>query len=123
MKRILLVEDNEINRKLCLNFLKKLGYTDVVTADNGQIAVDMLAADESIALVLMDCRMPVMDGYEATRVIRSSPVERISKIPIIAVTANSMVGDREKCLAAGMDDYYAKPISLDGLKEVIGRYV
>jgi CheY-like chemotaxis protein len=75
-------------------------------------------------LVLMDCQMPEMDGYEATEAIRSPDSKVMNRsIPIIALTANAMEGDREKCIDAGMDDYLAKPISVKGLEEILGNYV
>ena len=119
--RILLVEDNAVNQKIAINFLeKKLGYyTDV--ADNGKEALEPLMNND-YDLVLMDCQMPHMDGFETTRLIRdiSSPV-RNHKIPIVAMTANAMEGDREKCIDAGMNDYISKPVTLDSLAKVIER--
>ncbi len=119
--RILLTEDNVVNQKIALHFLeKKLGYhTDL--ANNGKEALERLE-DSDYNLVLMDCQMPEMDGYDTTRVIRNeNSTVRNHKIPIIAMTANAMKGDREKCLEAGMDDYVTKPINIEQLKEVIGR--
>jgi CheY-like chemotaxis protein len=119
--RILLAEDNIINQKVALRILeKKLGYhADVVT--NGKEAIDLLEKFD-YDLLLMDCQMPEMDGYEATRNIRdeNSPV-RNHGIPIIAMTANAMKGDREKCLEAGMDDYISKPINIKRLAEVVDK--
>jgi len=119
--RILLVEDNIMNQTVALRILDaKLGYrTDAVA--NGKEALEVLERTD-YDLVLMDCRMPEMDGYEATRAIRNpdSPV-RNHNIPIIAMTANAMKGDREECLAAGMDDYVAKPIDRQGLADAIVR--
>ncbi len=119
--RILLVEDNAVNQKIALRILeKKLGYrTDA--AVNGRKAIDMLEKFE-YNLVLMDCQMPVMDGYEATGIIRDKNSAVLNhKIPIIAMTANAMQGDREKCLEAGMDDYVSKPVDRKKLVEAIGR--
>ncbi len=119
--RILLVEDNAVNQKIALRILeKKLGYrTDA--AVNGKEAIDILEKFE-YNLVLMDCQMPVMDGYEATGIIRDKNSAVLNhKIPIIAMTANAMQGDREKCLEAGMDDYVSKPVNREKLVEAIGR--
>jgi len=124
-QRVLIVEDNFINQKLAVRMAEKLGYhPDVV--DNGKEALTALAK-ENYALILMDCQMPVMDGFEATRLIRERETatrseRQTSHIPIIAVTANAMQGDREHCLAAGMDDYLAKPIQLDTLRAVLHRW-
>jgi two-component system sensor histidine kinase/response regulator len=106
---ILLVEDNRINQKLALTVLKKLGY-QVDVAENGQAAIDCLSRNH-YKVVLMDCQMPVLDGYGATRRIRDSSSAVLNhSITIIAMTANAIAGDREKCIAAGMDDYLSKPI-------------
>ncbi len=121
--RLLMVEDNITNQQLAFCMLNdKLGYhTDVV--NNGKEAIEALK-NQTYNLVLMDCQMPEMDGYEATRIIRdvNSPVKN-HNIPVIALTANSMKGDREKCLAAGMDDYIAKPIRLQGISNIIEQYL
>ncbi|GAA5217413.1 response regulator [Corallincola platygyrae] len=103
---ILLVEDNDINQQIAVELLELVGLR-VNVSDNGQIALDMLAQADYDA-VLMDVQMPVMDGYAATRIIRENP--KYQSLPIIAMTANAMSGDREKCLAAGMNDHLAKPI-------------
>ncbi len=119
--RILLAEDNVVNLKIALRILeKKLGYhTDVVT--NGKEAVDSLEKFD-YDLVLMDCQMPVMDGYEATSTIRDKNSAVLNhNIPIIAMTANAMKGDRKKCLEAGMDDYVSKPINTEELADAIER--
>lgn len=107
--RILLVEDNRINQKVASGVLSNQGHR-VDIAENGELALAALAnADYDV--VLMDCQMPVMDGFEATRQLRKSTSVRNPAIPVIAITANAMHGDRELCLAAGMDDYVSKPIS------------
>src|SRR5258706_6069510 len=118
---VLLVEDNETNLRLTLLQLKRLGY-EADTACTGQQAVDAVASRDYM-LVLMDCMMPVMDGLEATRVIRQTEVDTGKHIPIIALTANAIEHeDRVACLNAGMDDYLAKPIDLEQLNVVIRRW-
>ncbi|MFQ5687691.1 MAG: response regulator, partial [Candidatus Scalindua sp.] len=119
--RILLAEDNMVNQKIALRLLdKKLGYhADVVT--NGKEVIESLEKLD-YDLVLMDCQMPVMDGYEATHRVRDeSSSVRNHSIPIIAMTANAMKGDREKCIEAGMDDYVTKPINVKSLGDAISR--
>lgn len=120
--KILIAEDNIVNQKVALGLLKKLGLKGD-TVINGQEAIDVLA-QTPYDLVLMDCQMPVMDGYEATRQIRDPNSAVINHgIPIIALTANAMQGDREKCLLAGMDDYLAKPITPKALAETLGKWM
>ncbi|MCX6625732.1 MAG: response regulator, partial [Acidobacteria bacterium] len=116
--RALLAEDNTINQKIASKLLAKAGFeSDVV--DNGAAAVDAVQKTP-YDFVLMDCQMPEMDGFEATAVIRQLEGDR-RHIRIIALTANAMAGDREKCLAAGMDDYLSKPVSLQSLLDAINR--
>jgi len=120
--RILLAEDNLINQKVAVKLLQKIGYyCDVVS--NGKEALDALSKEE-YDLVFMDCQMPVMDGYEASRKIRNSdsPIGDHT-VPVIALTANAMKGDREKCLHAGMDDYITKPINPKELGDVIKKWL
>ncbi len=117
--RVLLVEDNEINRELALELLVSNGL-EVEVATNGEEALAILRND-SFDGVLMDCQMPVMDGYAATRRIRSE--ERFSDLPVIAMTANAMVGDREKVIEAGMNDHIAKPIRLADMFAVMARWI
>ena len=108
-KQVLVVEDNMVSQKLMKLMLERDGWI-VHTAENGQIGVDKTAEIE-FACVLMDCDMPVKDGWQATREIREREAKRETQwVPIIAVTANAMAGDRQKCIAAGMDDYISKPV-------------
>jgi CheY-like chemotaxis protein len=116
---ILLVEDNEVNQKLACALLTRWGMVYSV-AGNGAVALDILK-QRSFDIILMDCQMPVMDGFEASSRIRALDDEHARTTPILAMTANAMEGDREKCLAAGMDDYISKPISPSILKEAIAR--
>jgi len=112
---ILLVEDNKINRKVALKMLESMGHT-VTVAENGRLAVDLIqAAPSGFDLVLMDIQMPVMGGEEATRKIRELEEGAPFRTPIIALTANAMKGDRERFLAAGMDDYLPKPVKKNDL--------
>jgi signal transduction histidine kinase/CheY-like chemotaxis protein len=117
--RILLVEDNAINQELATDLLGRAGII-VSVASNGQEALDMLAR-ESFDGVLMDCQMPVMDGYAATRALRQQPQWR--DLPVIAMTANAMVGDRDKAVAAGMNDHIAKPIKVHDVFATLARWV
>ncbi len=120
--RILLVEDNAINQLVALGVLKKMGYT-AQTAVNGALAIAWLET-EAFDLVLMDCQMPVMDGFEATERIRKSRTWATnSAIPIIALTANAMVGAKEQCLGAGMDDFVSKPIQRQELAEKLSHWL
>lgn len=106
-KKILVVEDNLDNRRILVYRLKRIGDFDIIEAGNGQEAL-VLVETETPDLIFMDLKMPVMDGWEATRRIRM--LERGGSIPIIALTAQAMAGDEQKALAAGCDDYVAKPI-------------
>jgi len=106
-KKILVVEDNLDNRRILVYRLKRMGEFEIVEASNGEEAVEMVGR-EVPDLIFMDLKMPVMDGWEATRRIRLLPAGE--RIPIIALTAQAMVGDEQKALAAGCDDYVAKPI-------------
>jgi len=117
--RVLLVEDNELNREVALGLLED-AHLAIETAENGQIAVQMVAAN-NYDLVLMDMQMPVMDGIAATRAIRLKP--QFQSLPIIAMTANVMESDREKCTEAGMNDHLAKPIDPDALFAALLRWI
>jgi CheY-like chemotaxis protein/HPt (histidine-containing phosphotransfer) domain-containing protein len=120
--KILLTEDNLVNQKVACKMLERLGAT-VVVANNGREAIAELEHG-AFDLVLMDCQMPEMDGYAATSTWRE--LERATgaaRTPVVALTANALQGEREKCLAAGMDDYLSKPFSLTDLTKVLSRWL
>jgi two-component system, sensor histidine kinase and response regulator len=117
--RILLAEDNLVNQELAVRLLTKRGHS-VAVAANGQEALSLLAK-ETFDLVLMDIQMPVMDGFQTTEAIRNSETGTRTHLPIVAMTAHAMKGDREKCLAAGMDSYVSKPISIKVLMQELDR--
>jgi CheY-like chemotaxis protein len=117
---ILLAEDNPVNQMVTQLQLKKLGYNCVVVA-TGSEAVEAIEK-QSYAMILMDCQMPVMDGLEATKVIRKAEALTGRHVPIVGLTAHAMDGDREKCIAAGMDDYLSKPASLEQLSQCLKRW-
>lgn len=120
--RALLVEDNRTNRMMAEEILQDMGFV-IDVAENGKIAVEAVK-ECAYDLILMDCQMPVMDGYEAAQRIRSLiSGGRVAAMPIIALTANAMKGDREKCLDAGMDDYLSKPVRKDDLGAVIAAWL
>ncbi|OLL22295.1 Histidine protein kinase 1 [Neolecta irregularis DAH-3] len=138
--KILVVEDNDVNKKIILKLLHKLGFPVADSVKNGVEAICAITKCRNSKysmydLVLMDCQMPIMgmpfntqyaelqDGYDATRTIRQMNTIQTSNLPIIALTANVVHGDREKCLAAGMNDYIAKPINLPVLRETIVKWV
>ncbi|WLT31212.1 ATP-binding protein [Geothrix sp. PMB-07] len=118
--RLLLAEDNPVNQRLALAVLKKCGY-EVDAVSNGLEALNAAMA-HSYGLILMDCQMPEMDGYEATRRIRERQVGR-QRTPIVALTAHAMVGDREQCLECGMDDYLTKPLRPDALVATLNKWL
>jgi PAS domain S-box-containing protein len=122
-KKILVVEDNKVNQKVILSLLAKFNLKPDL-AENGQVALDQLKR-EAYDLILMDCQMPVMDGYEATRTLRAREMAegRPSRLPVVALTAHAVSGEREKCLAAGMDDYLSKPIARNELTAALSRWL
>jgi signal transduction histidine kinase len=117
---ILLVEDNVVNQKVVLRQLQRLGLSAAV-AHNGREAVEATQRHR-YSLIFMDCQMPELDGYEATRLIRRMEAAFDQHTPIIAMTANAMAGDREACIAAGMDDYLSKPLRLEELQGALARW-
>jgi len=120
---VLLVEDNPVNQIIATKMLEKNGLSFEV-ANNGEEAVNRLKAEHDFDLVLMDCQMPIMDGYAATQALREFEVESSKgHLPVIAMTANAMEGDREKCLDAGMDDYVSKPVNQQALKETLAKWL
>jgi two-component system sensor histidine kinase/response regulator len=121
--RVLVVEDNPVNQQVAAAMLESLGVAHAL-ADNGRIALARVG-QETFDLVLMDCQMPEMDGFEATAQIRARQREGLlpGKLPIVALTANAVEGDRERCLAAGMDDYLSKPFSRERLAATLGRWL
>ena len=117
--RVLLAEDNSVNQTLAIRLLEKHGH-DVVLAVNGREALDALEK-ENFDLVLMDLQMPVLDGLSAINVVRKKEAEVGGHMPIIALTAHAMKGDRERCIEAGADDYVTKPIRTSDLLAAIDR--
>ncbi|AOK14740.1 hybrid sensor histidine kinase/response regulator [Burkholderia cepacia] len=119
--RVLLVEDNAVNQQIALAMLEDTGYA-VAVAENGRQALERLA-NERFDVVLMDCQMPLLDGFEATRLLRRHEAAAgAPRLPVIALTANALSGDRERCLAAGMDDYLGKPFRRDALLQMLARF-
>lgn len=118
-QRLLLVEDNAVNQMVAKGMLSRLGY-EVDLAEHGEIALNMLE-DADYALVLMDCNMPVLDGYETSRRMRADP--RWQHLPIIALTANALHEDRQRCQDAGMSDYLAKPFKREDLQAILQRWL
>lgn len=117
IKTILLVEDNKTNQLLASKLIKKIGFS-VIPVVNGKEAVDMYASHK-FAVILMDCHMPEMDGFEATRQIRKLPGNHV---PIIALTASDSQQDRRECLESGMDDFLPKPFSFEQLHAILEKY-
>ena len=121
--RILIAEDNDVNQFFLEKVLDGRGISHV-TASNGEQVLEILEADRDFDLILMDCQMPKMDGYEATRRIRSIELDREGpRLPVIALTAHVVTGDREKCIEAGMDDYLGKPLETEELDRVIKEWI
>jgi CheY-like chemotaxis protein len=123
-KRILLAEDNELNREIAVDILKEYGF-EIKSVENGQEAVSEIAGSEvgCYDAVLMDIQMPVMDGYEATRAIRSLSNRQLAQIPVIAMTANAFAEDKRLSKAAGMDGYVAKPVDIGRLIDTLSRII
>ncbi|ENH68716.1 Hybrid signal transduction histidine kinase K [Fusarium oxysporum f. sp. cubense race 1] len=125
--RICVAEDNPINQKIAIQYVQRLGYKGVVAYDNGLKAVEGLRQKakegKPYHVVLMDVQMPVLDGYEATKLIRKDSLDAVRTILVIAMTASAIQGDREKCLAAGMNDYLAKPVRSEILKKKLDAYL
>ena len=121
--KLLLVEDNRVNQMVAMGVLKKIGITQCIIAVNGKDALEKLQSSEGehpFTFIFMDCQMPEMDGYEATELIRQGVAGmRYQDIPIVAMTANAMIGDEEKCLSAGMNDYLVKPINKDRVRDTV----
>ena len=116
---MLLAEDNAVNQRVAMRMLERLGCR-VDVAGNGLEAMD-LAGRLPYDIIFLDCQMPELDGYGAARAIRKREAGG-PRVPIIALTANAMDGDREECLAAGMDDYLSKPVVMASLAAILGRY-
>jgi CheY-like chemotaxis protein len=120
--RLLLVEDNPVNQLVASRMLKSFGI-EVQIAGDGEQALELMR-DQTFDLVLMDCQMPVMDGYVTTERVRASEHQYAKKrLPIVAITANALFGDRERCMAAGMDDYLSKPITREALTELLSKWL
>ena len=119
---VLVVDDNDVNRMYLLHLLRKNGHTPLAAADGGQALA--LAASQAVDCILMDVQLPDMDGLAVTRAIRNGQCLPVNppNVPILALTAFAMQGDRERCLAAGMDDYLSKPINADELSRQLERW-
>jgi CheY-like chemotaxis protein len=116
---VLSVEDNEINQVVIEELVEQLGHT-ITSASNGVEALQAFEGEQRFDVVLMDCQMPLMDGYAAARAIRELEAKHgWPRVPIVAVTAHALAGERDKVLAAGMDDYMTKPIELDALRRTL----
>ena len=120
--RILVADDSPINQAVTRSMLKHLGFAQIDVVEDGGSAVD-LACRESYDLILMDCKMPGMDGYQATRAIREREEPGPERVPIVALSGKVLDGDRERCLENGMDDCLGKPFELAGLRELLERWL
>jgi CheY-like chemotaxis protein len=118
--RTVLIVDDDVRNIFALSSVLEAAGHNVLYAENGRAALETLARDQAIDVVLMDIMMPHMDGYETTRAIRQNP--KYAAVPIIAVTAKALTEDREKCLTAGASDYLAKPVDAESLLERIGHW-
>ena len=123
-KRILLVEDNDLNREIAVDLLEEMGFL-VEEATDGADAIEKVknSAENDFCLILMDIQMPYMDGYQATREIRSLSNKKIANIPIIAMTANAFEEDKRKALEAGMNAHLSKPIDVKKVSETLYEYI
>jgi CheY-like chemotaxis protein len=119
--RILMVEDNAINQQVALRILQKLGY-HAEAVNSGMLAIQAMK-NKTYDLILMDCQMPGMDGYQTTGEIRKLEFASKKHIPIIAITAHALIGDKNKCIAAGMDDYISKPININELNSILSSWL
>src|SRR5207253_2599240 len=119
--RVLLVEDNPVNLEVAVGILESCGC-QVETATNGVEALDRYA-DREYSLIFMDCQLPGMDGFEATAAIRKQETDPNRRVPIVALTASAIEGDREQCLAAGMDDYLPKPFTTEQMRSVLATWL
>lgn len=121
-QRVLVVDDHPVNLFFARKLLLKFGFTVVDTAEDGKTALEMMKRGH-YNVILLDCQMPEMDGYEVSRQIRAAEEGSGKRVPVIAMTANAMVGDREKCMMAGMDDYITKPINSDHMMEALVKWL
>jgi len=125
--RVCIAEDNPINQKIAIRFVENLKFKYVHAYDNGRAAVEGVRKKaqegQPYHIILMDVQMPELDGYEATKLIRKDPLDAVRGVLIIAMTASAIQGDREKCLASGMNDYLAKPIRSKVLKDKLDEYL
>ena len=119
---ILVAEDHALNQVYIRRLLPSLGFTQFTVVANGREALDAVTRG-GIDIVLMDCHMPEMNGYDATRAIRQLEESSVTRLPVVAMTANAMIGEREKCLKAGMDDYLSKPVTKNMLAQVLSRWI